>query len=178
MLRTSAEIAYRTGDLELAEGDVRRGVEILKRIDDKGHLASVAPDLARILLADPGREKEALDAAQLGEDVSIEDDVDAQVRGRAAKGRALFRLGDETEGERLVRDAVDRGWRTDYFKLRAIPLEALGEILRLSGRSDEAAEAFGRAIAVYEAKGDVVSANLVRRIAAPEAAGEPGRAPH
>ncbi len=177
MLRASGDVAYRAGDLELAERELRRAVEILQRIDDKGHLASVAPDLARVLLATPGRESEALSAAQLAEDSSIEDDADAQVRWRSQKGRALFRLGQEAEGERLVRDAVERGWRTDYFKLRAVPLEALGEILQRSGRADEAADAFGRAITAYEAKGDAVDADLVRRMAATEAAGETGRAP-
>ena len=175
MLRASADIAFREGDLELAERELRRSVEILQRIDDKGHLASLAPDLARVLLEIPGRESEALAMARLGEESSIEDDVDAQVRIRAAKGRALFRLGNEADGERLVRDAVERGWQTDYFELRAIPLEALGEILRRSGRASEAADAFGRAIATYEAKGDVVSADLIRRTAAVKATGEAGR---
>jgi class 3 adenylate cyclase/tetratricopeptide (TPR) repeat protein len=175
MLRASAEIAHRAGDLARAERDLHRAVEILRRIDDKGHLASVAPDLALKLLMTPGREDEVLEATKLGEDSSIEDDVDAQVRWRSAKGLALFRLGQEAEGERLVRDAAERGWRTDYFKLRAIPLEALGEILQRSGRPDEAAGAFERALAVYEAKGDVISAMLVRERARAEAPGETGR---
>ena len=163
MLRSSADVYYRVRELDKAEADLRRAVDTLERIGDKGHLASVAPDLARILLATPGREEEALAAAVLGEEASIEDDADAQVRWRATKGLATFRLGRREEGERLVRSAQEQGWRTDYFKLRAIPLEALGEILQVTGRADQAADAFRRALEVYEAKGDVTSIGLLRR---------------
>jgi hypothetical protein len=49
-------------------------------------------------------------------------------------------------------------WATEYWALRGLTQEALAEVLQRTGRTDEAAEALGRAIAAYEEKGNVVSA--------------------
>jgi tetratricopeptide (TPR) repeat protein len=163
LLRASGEEAYRSGHLDRAEADLRRAVEILVRIGDKGHLASVAPDLARVLLALPGREAEAVEVLELGERSAIEDDVDAQVRLRAVRARVLSRRGEHVEAESLARDAVDRAWKTDYPILRGISLDTLAEVLERTGRVLEATEALERAITVHEAKGDVSSANRDRR---------------
>ena len=48
-------------------------------------------------------------------------------------------------------------------KERLLSLVALAEVLAGSGRTEEAAEALRQAIAVYEAKGNVVSAATTRR---------------
>ena len=44
-----------------------------------------------------------------------------------------------------------------------VMLLMMAEVLQLSGRSEEAAEALGKAVAVQEGKGDVVSAAATRR---------------
>lgn len=165
-LRNSAYVEYLAGDLSAAETDLREAVEILERIRDVGHLASVAPDLALVLLAAGGRDREALELIELGDANMIEDDVDAQVRARAARSRVLCRLGELADGERLARDAVARAWATDYAALRALSLEALAEVLHAAGRSDEATEALEQAVAVHEAKGNVVSAEAGKRLLA------------
>jgi len=166
LLRASGEEAYRSGDLERAEADLRRAVETLDRIGDKGHLASVAPDLARVLLAIPGRDADVIETLKRGEAVSIDDDVDAQVRLRAVRARFLCRKGSYEEAEVFARDAVDRAWKTDYPELRGISLDALAEVLERTDRVQEAADALERAIAVYEAKGDTVAADIDRRMLA------------
>jgi hypothetical protein len=54
-------------------------------------------------------------------------------------------------------------WATDYWELRASSQVALAEVLRGSGRTGEAAEALRKAVAVHEAKGNVVSAAATRQ---------------
>jgi class 3 adenylate cyclase/tetratricopeptide (TPR) repeat protein len=163
--RASAYIEFLAGDLAAAERDLRAAVEILERQGDKGHLASVAPDLALVLIAGE-REREALPFIELAEASMIEDDVDAQVRARAAKSIVLCRRGDTDAAERLARDAVARAWVTDYSVLRALSLEALAEVLHAAGRSAEAADALSRAITTHEKKGNIVSAEADRRLLA------------
>ena len=165
-MRNSATVEYLAGDLAAAEDQLRQAVEILERIGDMGHLASVAPDLALVLLAAGGGEDEALRFAEMGAEALIEDDVDGQVRVKAAKAVALGRMGRHAEAEGLARDAVARAWRTDYAELRALSLEALAEVLHLTGRREEAAEGLERAISVHEEKGNVVSAEADRRLLA------------
>ena len=89
--------------------------------------------------------------------------MDAVVRWDAARARAMARLGNAAEGERLARRSVDRGWATDYSELRGLSQVALAEVLQRSGRTEEAAEALRKAVAVHEAKGNVVSAAATRQ---------------
>ncbi len=162
-LRSAGRVAMLEGDLEAAESALREGVDTLERIGDAGHGVSVAADLALVLLETVGREQEALELAEANARLTIEEDVDAGVRWGAVRARALARQGEATEAERLARRAVDRAWSTDYEDLRTVSLVALAEVLQSTGRNDEATDALRRAMAVKEAKGDVVSAAAIRR---------------
>ena len=163
-LRANAYVESLAGDLASAERDLRQSVETLVRIHDAGHLASIAPDLALVVLATEGREDEAIRIIELGEANMIEDDVDAQVRARSARARYLARVGEAGEAERFARDAMSRAWATDYANLRALSVEALADVLHRAGRVDEAAEALARAADVQEAKGNIVAAEADRRL--------------
>ena len=160
-LRGAAEAAQMEGDHERAEALLRESVGILERIGDRGHLDSVAPELALALLRTPGREDEALAIASLA-DSALSEDMDAVVRRDAAKSVAFARLGRYEDGVALARETVDRAWRTDYVKLRAVSLEALSRVLQLGGHATEAADALRRAIEVHEAKGNVSAAKIDR----------------
>jgi len=161
--RSAGYVAFLAGDLQAAEAALRRGLENLEPIGDLGHQVSVAADLALVLLEREGREREILEIADTNVPLMIEDDVDAWVRWDAARARAMARLGDGAEAELLARRSVDRARTTDYAELRGLSLVALAEVLAGSGRTEEAAEALRQAIAVYEAKGNVVSAATTRR---------------
>jgi DNA-binding transcriptional MocR family regulator len=124
---------------------------------------SVAADLALVLLELDGREREIIELADVNARLMIEDDVDAVVRWDAARARAMARLGDTAEAERLARRSVDRAWATDYAELRGVSQVALAEVLQGSGRTEEAAEALRKAVAVHEAKGNVVAAAATRQ---------------
>jgi tetratricopeptide (TPR) repeat protein len=160
--RTAGYVAMLGGDVRRAEEELRSATATLERIGDTGHLVSSAADLALVLLVEVGRESEALSMATASETSLIDDDVDAQVRWRAVRARALVRLGDADEAERLAREAVARAWPTDYAVLRALAQEALAEVLQRTGRPAEAAEALRKAISVHEEKGAVVAAASAR----------------
>jgi class 3 adenylate cyclase/tetratricopeptide (TPR) repeat protein len=160
--RLAGRIAWLAGDKRLAEAELRQAYATLEGIGDAGHLASVAGELARVMLADQGREREVLALTDVSAAWLIEDDVDAQVLWRSARARALARLGEPAEAERLANDAVARAWAAEYPELRALSQEALSEVLQRSGRMTEAADALRKAIATYEAKGNVVSAAATR----------------
>jgi len=161
--RSAGFVAVLAGDLQGAEAALRQGVETLQRIGDSGHQVSVAADLALVLLELGGRDREVLALADVHEPLMIEDDVDAVVRWDAARGRARARLGDAAEAEGLARRSVDRAWATDYSELRGLSQVALAEVLQGSGRPEEAAEALRKAVAVHEAKGNVISAAAIRQ---------------
>ena len=101
--------------------------------------------------------------AKAAEEWLIEDDVDAQVRWEVVKAHALVRLGERDEAERHALRAINIAWGTEYWNLRAISQEALAEVLRRTGRTNEAADALRKAIDVYEGKGTVVSAAAARK---------------
>jgi tetratricopeptide (TPR) repeat protein len=161
--RSAGVVARLSGDLQAAESALRQGLETLERIGDVGHRVSVAADLALVLLELDGREREALALADANTSLMIEDDVDAVVRWDAVRALYMARLGDDAEAERLARRSVDRAWATDYLDLRGLTQGALAEVLQASGRTEEAAEALRTAVAVHEAKGNVVSAATIRR---------------
>jgi class 3 adenylate cyclase/tetratricopeptide (TPR) repeat protein len=161
-LRDAAEVEQLAGDFAQAERYLREAAEILKRVGDRGHLDSVAPDLALTILRTPGREAEALEIAAIA-DNALEGDADAQVRARSAKAIALARLGRVAEAEAFARDAVARAEPTEYVLLRALAHEALAQVLRLIGRAEEAEASLAKAIEAHEAKGNIVGAERDRR---------------
>ncbi len=72
--------------------------------------------------------------------------------------------GEHGEAERLAREAVSIGARNDTMLVAAGDAYAdLGEVLSAAGNTDEAVEAFERALTLYERKGNLVSADTVRR---------------
>jgi hypothetical protein len=68
------------------------------------------------------------------------------------------------EAEQLAREAVSLSEPTDWPNLRADALLSLAEVLSIAGRSHNAWSAAERALAVYEQKGNVVSARRARSL--------------
>jgi class 3 adenylate cyclase/tetratricopeptide (TPR) repeat protein len=80
----------------------------------------------------------------------------AQVRARQGRLDEALLLSDEA-----LATFVD----TDFLGWHAEVLEDRAEVLQLAGRPAEAAAALGKALELYEAKGDVVSARRLRHSA-------------
>ncbi|HEY2803956.1 MAG TPA: adenylate/guanylate cyclase domain-containing protein, partial [Actinomycetota bacterium] len=103
--RDSAAIEMLAGDPAKAEAEARVAYEIHERINDLGHLSSVAPDLGDAIYAQ-GRYDEALKISEFAESITIEGDADAGVRWRQLRAKSLARRGEHADAERLARDAV------------------------------------------------------------------------
>ena len=105
-----------------------------------------------------GRDEEALELTRAAEAAAAADDVDAQVLWRGIRAPILARAGDTAEAEALARAALERARQTEMPSLHAFALAEFAAVLHLAGRVDEARAALQEAIAIYEAKGDIVSA--------------------
>ena len=160
-LRHSAYIAMLADDPERAVIELSEAVEILRRIGDKGHLASVAPEYADGLIQ-LRRYEEAERWLAVGRECTTEGDVDAQVNGYRVQAKLLARQGNFGEALALARAGVRLSAPTDYLELRARALMDLAEVLRLAGRTDEALPVVRQALQLFERKGNVVSAARAR----------------
>jgi tetratricopeptide (TPR) repeat protein len=162
-------------DPAAAERELRDSYVFLDRIDANHILATVAPMLAWTLVAQ-GQLEEAVELTERAERIAAPNDLDAQVRWRLARAAAFSAAGEHPQAERLTREAVALAEPTDTVLLIADSLSGLGHVLVAAGTPSEAAEPLARAIAVYRAKGDTVSAakcqatlDSLERVQAPQA---------
>jgi tetratricopeptide (TPR) repeat protein len=151
------------GDLDRAEAGMRPAVEILARLGDRSYLSTLAPQLGRVL-ARKGKLADAESFGIMGRDTSPPDDWASQVSWRMALGLVGARRGDFAEAERLLREAVALSEDVDYINQVAEIWFDLAEVLTLAGRRDEAARALQRALALQDAKGNVVGAARTRNL--------------
>jgi tetratricopeptide (TPR) repeat protein len=155
VFRDAGHVEMFAGDPVSAEAVDRRGFEILEQIGDHGHLASAAPDLGDAIYAQ-GRYDEAAAIADYAERLTIEGDVDAQIRGTQLQAKVLARRGRSDEAVALAGEAVRMAAGTDYLELHAHALLGQAEVLRLLGRTSDAASALGDALELLRRKGNVV----------------------
>ena len=171
ILRMAGQIESMAGDAPAAEQLLREAYDSLYRAKDWGHLASVAPLLAEALLAQ-GKQDEAEKLLDLTSGWIIADDAEGQVLLAAGRSKLAALRGDAAGAEAFARAAVDRSATGDEVFTRASAHVRLAEALDLGNRDDEASAALREALLLYERKGDVVGAELVRR----RLGGSPGRA--
>jgi class 3 adenylate cyclase/tetratricopeptide (TPR) repeat protein len=161
-LSDSARVEMLAASPAAAERDARASYEILDRMGNVGNLASTAPHLGDILYAQ-GHYDEAHQLSELTERITIEGDVDAEVRWRWLRAKTLARRGRYEEAEARAMEAVRIVARTDYLDLHADALEALAEVLRLAARRSDAAAALRDALELRRRKGNVVGATRAER---------------
>ena len=119
--------------------------------------ASLLPILAGVRVLQ-GRAGEALELTERTEEIAAADDLDAQVKWRLARTQALIASQRLPEAERFSREAIAAADAADMTVLSADSFTALADVLLAAGSPSEAVPALERALALYEAKGDVVSA--------------------
>jgi Flp pilus assembly protein TadD len=78
---------------------------------------------------------------------------------RSLRAKVHSRRGAFSEGVRLAREAVEVGRQTDSIDMQGDALMDLAEVLSSAGRSRETRAALMEALALYERKGNVVSAS-------------------
>jgi tetratricopeptide (TPR) repeat protein len=166
-----AGFSLAAGDIELladdpaaAERELRRGHEALEAMGERALLATVAAELARAVCAQ-GRYEEAEELTRVSEELARPLDVAAQVSWRTV--RAACNAGkDDLEGaESLAREALEAVEQTDDLNRHARVLVGLADVVERSGREGEAASLREQALALYERRGNVVSARSLRDLA-------------
>jgi len=151
-------------EVELLAGDPAAAEEKLIEINQLREQRSLkAPSewldlfLARVL-CEQSRYQEALPLVEAGWEI---DDQDLLLAA-AVRSRVLARLGKMAEGESHIRDALAQAAETDDVVTKGEALMALGEILKLAGRSEGAATAFEQALHLWEQKGHIVMSTKTR----------------
>jgi class 3 adenylate cyclase/tetratricopeptide (TPR) repeat protein len=155
-------IETRGGDFAAAVAIGAEGCRTLEDVGERSFLSTGLCHLAQNLYA-LGRLDEAGEHSARAAEVGASDDIMTQMMARQVKAKVVARRGQHAEGERLAREAVVLAGRTQNLEGQANAYADLGEVLALAERPREAAGAYGEALARYERKGDVVSAERARR---------------
>ncbi|MEX0990275.1 MAG: AAA family ATPase [Actinomycetota bacterium] len=161
----SGAVQLLTGDVEGAQVTLREGLEIAERAGDGAAAARIAATLAHVL-EDAGNYGEAVRLTEVAEQGGAPHDVTTRVRWRTARARALAHGGNLAQANALAREAVRLADQTDAVELRATALIELAEVLRLSGRRNEAMPLVRRALRAFSRKGASVRAARARRLLA------------
>ncbi|HYZ11293.1 MAG TPA: adenylate/guanylate cyclase domain-containing protein [Actinomycetota bacterium] len=156
-----AAVHLLAGDPEAAEQALRRTYEALERAGERGMLSTTAAELAEAHY-EQGRLEEAERYAAISEEAGASDDVATQLLVRGLRAKLAARRGASEEAETLARSAVDLAATTEAPTFRGHAWLDLAEVLRLTGRAEEAAAALESAAREFEAKGNLVSAALAR----------------
>jgi tetratricopeptide (TPR) repeat protein len=149
------------GEPERAERAARECYEIEIEQGDTGHASTGAGNLARAL-CQLGRTEEAEVFAREARETAAEDDLASQVSGRSAQALVLSARGRHEEAITLAREAVEMFAETQSPDFQADSWKDLAEVLRASGRADEARSAALEALARHEGRGNLLAAGSVR----------------
>ncbi len=154
------------GDLSAAERELRRDYEALTELGEKYLRSSVAAELARVLY-EQERFEDAEKMSRHAQELADADDIESQTLWRTVYAKVLARKGNRDGALVLIGEAVDLLKSTDAVLAQAETLMDLSEVLRIGGRRRDADEVMEDAIALWEAKGNVVAAESIRVPAAP-----------
>jgi tetratricopeptide (TPR) repeat protein len=159
--RILGHIELLAGNFAAAEAIFRDCCALFEHARDQAALSSLSSELAQSLYAQD-LQTEAGEAARVAQEKAPRDDVPAQFAWRSIKAKLLARGGQAAEALPLAREAVALSDSTDSPCQRGEMLLDLAEVTRLAGQAEDAAQAVERAVLLFEAKGDVVSAQRAR----------------
>jgi tetratricopeptide (TPR) repeat protein len=176
------EIEMLAGDLAAAERAVRRSCDLLEKLGEVGHRSTAAGKLARSLYA-LAKLDEAEGWTEAAEELAPKGDIASQMLWRQARARILARRGRHAEAGELAREAVALAEQTDMLNYHANALADLAETEVAADRTEDGCACLRQALALYEQKGNLVSAargrrrldELERQAASPEAKTGPVR---
>jgi predicted ATPase len=159
---SDALLDYWAGDAQLAADRLRTICRELSAAGEKGYLSTAATRLAQCLI-DLGETEEAENALRIAAETGAPDDVVTQVPLKAARARLVARGGALADAESMAREAVREAEAVEYGVLVPDAHLALGDVLRLAGRPNEAAAEWRAMIAFVEARGNRLYAGRLRR---------------
>jgi class 3 adenylate cyclase/tetratricopeptide (TPR) repeat protein len=160
-----ARVELLAGDLASAEREVRADFEFLKQRGETYFLSTMAALLSRIL-RDQGHSEEAMAFSRTAEEAASADDIESQILWRCIRAPLAAGAGRIDEAEELARTARDMSRKTEVPALQADAHTELACVLGRQGRAEEARHHIDEAIALYAAKGDVVSLARAKEVAA------------
>jgi tetratricopeptide (TPR) repeat protein len=158
-----SEVELLADDVIAAERVLRRLCGELAQAGAYSHLASRAGDLAEALYRQ-GHLDAAAEWVATAEAHSAADDLDAMILWMPVRAKITARRGALHEAKMLGRNAVGRAEETDALNRRGKAQLDLGEVLYLADRVEEAREAIGAALRLYEEKGNLVGAARSREV--------------
>jgi class 3 adenylate cyclase/tetratricopeptide (TPR) repeat protein len=159
----SSRVEALAGDFEAAEAALRRDDLALAGMGERYYRSTVDALLAQVLVA-RGQLEDAIQFSRQAEELADADDVDSQVFWRTARARAFARTGRAQEAEVLARDAVQQARATVNLTLLAGALADLADVLRASGRPNDAGPPLREALDLYARKEDATSVTRIRRL--------------
>ena len=137
--------------------EVMPDYEFLTRAGETYYLSTIAALLSRVV-RDQGRDDEALVFSRIAESATAADDTESQALWRSIRAPIVARAGNLAEAESLApfggRALAEERCTADAGR----HLVRARAVLALAAGADEARRAIDTAIAIYQAKGDVVSA--------------------
>jgi tetratricopeptide (TPR) repeat protein len=157
------ELEMLSGAPERAEATARASLEVYEEMDATNE-GSTAAALLAVALAQQGRHDQAIQYADLAAEWAAPDDIASQVGHLRARAHVLAARGELERAETAAREAVRLSDRSDDISQRGDALVDLAAVLERAARSHDAATALRDAIALYERKGNVVSAARAREI--------------
>jgi AAA ATPase domain len=159
----TANIELLAGRPDLAESELRWAYETLKDMGETSGLSTIAAILAEALLAQ-GKLDDANRFAEIAEANAAPDDLQTIIPTRRARAHAIAQQGQLDEAEALAHATLELATSTDWLTLTAHTYLTLAHILSLAANHTSAAGAAEQALALYEQKGDIVSAAAARNV--------------
>jgi tetratricopeptide (TPR) repeat protein len=144
-----------------AERELRPGYDALSRLGEKSHFSSVAGLLARAVCAQR-RYDEADALTRESEEAARPNDIHSHILWRTARAQVLAHRGQLESAEALALEAVAFADNSDFLDSHADALMVLAEVRARAGRTKDAIADAGRALELYEQKGNVISAERSR----------------
>ena len=158
----SSQVERLAGDLSMAELELRRDYEALGLIEETYFRSTIAAFLAQILF-DAGKVDEAFEFTEVAEAIGEADDVLTQVPWRGVRAKILALRSDEIGARKLATEAVELARTTSDPRLCADALVDLADVLESIGDRESAGPPVREALELFEKKGDLVSAERLRR---------------
>jgi class 3 adenylate cyclase/tetratricopeptide (TPR) repeat protein len=143
------------------EQELRASCEALEQLGEKTGYSTVAGLLARTLCSQ-GQYEEAEHYTSASEATAGPNDVFSQILWRSTRASVLAHRKQFDAATGLALEAVAFAEESDFLNAHGDALMDLAEVLRLSGRVGEAADALVRAQTLYERKGNIVMAEVAR----------------
>jgi class 3 adenylate cyclase/tetratricopeptide (TPR) repeat protein len=153
-----SEMEMLAGDAPAAERELRDAIRVATDMGASRYVALYRTRLAHVLLAQ-GRDEEALIELGLAREV-----YESGPKWKAARALVLAHGGETAEAVAVLREAVDSIAGYGDVTAHAEILTDFAEVLRADGDVAGAKAALSEAIALHDAKGNLVHADHCRRL--------------